>query len=382
MLPLLTFFTIATATAAETDYDSVARLAQETTSRLIEADTTSPPGSESRAVKIAAKRLDEAGIPYEVTDFAPGRQNIVARLKAAGSPAGRPIMMLAHTDVVTAQGQPWTTNPHHLTSQGKYLVGRGVSDDLGMAATELEVFILLKKRNFAQTRRHPGSTGDEESDGSGIRYLIQHKPESVDAAIVFNEGGSPILSDDGKVRYVGYSAAEKTYQDFELITHAPPGHSSVPLKNNSIYRLAHALTRLEASTQPARLIPVTRAYFSGRAAIEHPPLSDAMLALARSPEGKLPEKALKLIEEDPQLAANLRTTCVATTLAGGTRVNALPAQATANVNCRILPDETVEQTQSRRARSRTRKLSSGFPRTPATPPRLPSTGKGRGLSKK
>jgi acetylornithine deacetylase/succinyl-diaminopimelate desuccinylase-like protein len=349
MIFLLLFGLIQPALATlSPDYDSAAHAARETLAKLVAADTTNPPGNEARAVEIAAATLDEAGIPYEVTEFAPGRKNIVARLKATGNPEGKPILLLAHTDVVTAAGQPWATDPHQMVEKGVYLLGRGVSDDLGMATVNLEVFLLLKKSGTPLRRDVIlALEGDEESDGSGIRYLVKHKPESVDAAVCFNEGGGFTLDAQGKVKFLAYSAAEKIYQDFELVTHAPPGHSSVPLKDNSIYRLAHALTALEAHPDSPHLIPVTRAYFAERAKLEKPPLADAMRELAQSKGSRLPARALKVIEADPQLSANLRTTCVATTLAGGTRVNALPAQAVANVNCRILPGETVEQTQTR-----------------------------------
>lgn len=351
LIGALALSTALPARSAEThapDYDALSKSSIETVTRFIEADTTNPPGNESRVVKLVAKRLDEAGIPYEITEFAPGRENIVARLKATGTPVGKPLMLLAHTDVVTAAGQSWTSDPHKVTSKDGFLVARGIADDLGMAAVNLEVFILLKKSGVPLKRDVIlALTGDEESDGHGIQYLLKNKPESIDAGIAFNEGGNPVLGKDGKLEYLEFSAAEKTYQDFELITHGTTGHSSIPRKDNAIYRLAHALTRLEASPEAPHLIPVTRAYFAAKASLEKPPISDAMRALAHSKNGKLPPKALQVLESDPLIAAALRTTCVATLLKAGTRVNALPADATANVNCRILPDETAAATRAR-----------------------------------
>ena len=146
--------------------------------------------------------------------------------------------------------------------------------------------------------------------------------------------------------YVNLQVAEKIYQDFTLRTKGQTGHSSAPLKDNSIYRLAAALDRLAKFEAPARLIPVTRAYFTQRAEIESAELKQAMLTLVRA-KGPLPKKALATVSLNPVRGAYLRTTCVATMLAAGTKVNALPPEATANVNCRILPDETVAQTQAR-----------------------------------
>jgi acetylornithine deacetylase/succinyl-diaminopimelate desuccinylase-like protein len=339
------------AQSAETgpDYDAMAKSAVAMVGRMIEADTTSPPGNEARVARLVAKRLEEAGIPYEITEFAPGRENIVARLKASGTPTGKPLLLLSHEDVVTAAGQNWSTDPHKLTPKDGALVGRGVSDDLGMGAVDLEVFLQLKKSGAALKRDVIlALTGDEEYDALGIRYLLEHKKDSIDAGIALNEGGGILLDPSGKPEEIDLSAAEKTYQDFELTAAGATGHSSVPLKDNAIYRLARALGRLETNPEGPRLLPVTRAYFAARAAVEKPPLSDAMKELGRTRAGaRLPAKALKVIEADPSLAALLRTTCVATLIKGGTRVNALPADASANVNCRILPDESPRQILAR-----------------------------------
>jgi acetylornithine deacetylase/succinyl-diaminopimelate desuccinylase-like protein len=306
---------------------------------LVAADTTSPPGNEARAVAILAPRLASAGIPYEVTEFAPGRQNVVARL--TGSGAEKPLLLLAHLDVVGTQDQPWTTPPHEVTERDGFLVGRGTSDDLGMAVIELETVLMLKRAGV-KLRRDVilALTGDEESSGGGIRWLLEHAPGSLDAVTALNEGGGVRLAEDGTVSFVGFQAAEKTYQDFALEAHGPTGHSSVPRPDNPIYRLAHALDRLGGHRFPVRLLPVTRAYFAARAAVEEPRLAAALRAAAAA-KGPVPGWALLQIEANPTLGATLRTTCVATTLTGGTRVNALPASARANVNCRILPDESI-----------------------------------------
>lgn len=333
---------------AASDYDVMAQSARDTVTRFIEADTTSPPGNEARVARLVAKRLDQAGIPYEITEFAPGRENIVARLKATGSASAKPLLLLSHEDVVTAAGQAWTSEPHKVAVRDGFMVARGVGDDLGMGAIDLEVFVQLKKSG-APLKRDVilALTGDEESDALGIRYLLKNKPESIAAGVTLNEGGGLVLGKDGKIEALNLSAAEKTYQDFSVIAHGTTGHSSVPVQDNAIYRLARALTRLEASPRPPKLIPLTRAYFAARAEIEKPPLSDAMRELARlTKRGKIDAHALKIVEADPQNAALLRTTCVATLLKAGTRVNALPADAMANVNCRILPDETVAGTQA------------------------------------
>jgi acetylornithine deacetylase/succinyl-diaminopimelate desuccinylase-like protein len=321
------------------DYDTATAAARALLTKLVAADTSNPPGNEERAVTIGAARLREAGIEAETTEFAPGRQNLVARLRGNGS--GRPILLLAHTDVVGTAGQEWTSDPHVVTPAGGFLVGRGVSDDLGMAALALEVLVRLKQAGIPLERDVILAwTGDEESGGAGVRWLLANRRAAIDAELALNEGGDLVLGDDGKLEFVSLQTAEKVYQDFAIVAHGPTGHSSVPLAENAIYRLAGALDRLGRQRFPARVLPVTRAYFAARAAVEAPKLAAAMRAIAGAKQ-RPPADAVKVLDADPALAASLRTTCVATLLNGGTRQNALPAEATANVNCRILPDESV-----------------------------------------
>ncbi|HZR80757.1 MAG TPA: M20/M25/M40 family metallo-hydrolase [Candidatus Binatia bacterium] len=331
------------AMTAAPDFDAAARAVRATLADLVAADTSNPPGNESRAARIAAKRLEKAGIPFEIDAFAPGRENLVARLRGDGT--RRPLLLLAHTDVVGAEGQSWTSDPHRMVERDGFLVGRGVLDDLGMAAVALEVVILLHAQRAPLARDVVLAwTGDEESGGLGIRWQLEHRPETIDAEIALNEGGAPILDEAGRVKLVEMQAAEKLYQDYTIRARGPTGHSSVPVPGNAIYRLARALDRLAQHQFPARLLPVTRAWLSARAPLEPPERAQAMSALAETKD-QLPPDALRVVEADPTLAATLRTTCVATMLGGGTRVNALPAEATANVNCRILPDETADDVQ-------------------------------------
>jgi acetylornithine deacetylase/succinyl-diaminopimelate desuccinylase-like protein len=323
------------------DYDAVLKDFRQTVGKMIEANTTNPPGNESKAVAIAKARLDSAKVPYEITEFAPGRQNIVARFKGTGKK--KPILFLAHLDVVGAENQAWTVPSHKLTEKDGYLYGRGIIDDLGSAALLLETLIAVKKSGLVLNRDIIlALTGDEESGGAGIQYILKNRRDSVDAVMAINEGGEVELDEAGKVKMLNLQVAEKTYRDFELIAKGTTGHSSVPKADNAIYKLSKALSALEKSPRPAKLIPVTRAYYAERAKIEKEPLQSAMLSLAKS-KGALPRKALALIEKNPVDWANLRTTCVATMLSGGTRVNALPSEAKANVNCRILPDESTDE---------------------------------------
>jgi acetylornithine deacetylase/succinyl-diaminopimelate desuccinylase-like protein len=326
--------------ARAVDFDGAADSARGLLGELVAADTSNPPGNEARAVAIGAARLDAAGIAHRITQFAPGRENLVARLRGDGS--APPLLLLAHVDVVGAEGQAWSTDPHRMVAADGYLTGRGVADDLGMAAVVLVVLELLKREGVLLARDVIVAwTGDEESGGGGIRWLLEHEPQQIEAAIVINEGGGIRLGEDGTPSRIELQTAEKIYQDFKLVARGTTGHSSVPLPDNAIQQLARRLTRLGDHRFPPRLLPVTRAYFSARAPLESGERRRAMEALVEA-RGAPPAEALAVLDADPLLAASLRTTCVATMLSGGTRVNALPAEARANINCRILPDRSAE----------------------------------------
>ncbi len=330
------------------DFAAASRSTRKLLDALVAADTRNPPGNEARAVAIGAQRLEKAGIPFEITEFAPGRQNLVARLRGDGS--AEPVLLLAHIDVVGAQGQGWSVPPHQVTETGGYLYGRGVVDDLGMAAVELEVLLLLQKARIPLARDVILAwTGDEESGGAGLEWLLENDPDSVRAGVALNEGGGLVLDDDGRPARLELQTAEKTYQDFTLTTYGPTGHSSVPLGDNAIYRISRALTRVGRHRFPARVLPVTRANFAARARLEKGPLAEAMGALAAAGK-ELPYDALTAADRDPLLSANLRTTCVATEIRGGTRANALPAEVSATLNCRLLPGETAAEIENQLVR--------------------------------
>ena len=179
-----------------------------------------------------------------------------------------------------------------------------------------------------------------------MRSILEDRPQLINAEYAINEGGGLVLDNNGKMQYLGLQAAEKIYHDFSITAKGPTGHSSIPKDGNAIDRLARALVKVASAQEPPRLIPITRAFFEASAALEEPSLADAMRKLART-KGSLPKNALAIVAKKPELIAMLRTTCIPTLIEGGTRANALPAKATANVNCRILPDSTPDQARAR-----------------------------------
>jgi acetylornithine deacetylase/succinyl-diaminopimelate desuccinylase-like protein len=317
---------------------------------LVAIDTTNPPGQEEKAARAVAAHLDAAGVKYELVPFAPGRTSLVARLRGDGKK--RPLILMAHLDVVGAANQPWTTPPFTLTEKDGWLYGRGVSDDKGWAALATTVFLELAK---TRTRLHRDLilvlTGDEESGGAGIRQLLEKRKDLIgDAELALNEGGSLKLDATGKVVAIGFQASEKVYQDFEVIARGRGGHSAVPNDENPIYRLARGLARLESFRFPPRLTPAVREMLRAAAQTQPEPRATALRKVAESdPKSPPPADALATLDAYPLTRAMTRTSCVATLVQGGTRENALPVEAKANVNCRILPVDPVADVEKQLA---------------------------------
>lgn len=335
----------ARAALLEPEYESMGKNFRKTLSDLVKAKTVNPPGNEKKAVEILGARLKKEGIPFKTMDFGKNRSNLVARLKGSGEK--KPLLLLAHTDVVGVDNQVWNSPPHTMTEKDGFLYGRGVQDDLGMAVANLEVFIALKKLKIPLKRDVIlAFTGDEESGGTGIKALIEKHPDWIgDAEVGLNEGGSPVTDDEQKVIFFNMATAEKTYQDFLLTTKGSTGHSSLPHGDNAIAVLAQALEKLTAHKPEQRLLPVTREYFLKRSEIETGDLAKAMKDVAKS-STRFSSSSIKQLEKH-HLQNYLITTCIPTMISGGTRVNALPGQATANINCRILPDETIDAVKKR-----------------------------------
>ena len=344
-LTLLMLFNVQTF-AAPPRYEATTQSFRQTLEALVQAKMVNPPGDEKKAVAIIGARLKKENIPFQSMDFGPNRSNLVARLKGNGEK--RPLLLLAHLDVVGVDHQTWTFPPHELTEKEGFLYGRGVQDDLGMAVANLEIFIALKKLNVPLKRDVIlAFTGDEESGGAGIKALIEKHPDWIgDAEIGLNEGGSPITDDKEKVLFLSMASAEKTYQDFSLKVVGQTGHSSLPQGANAIGVLSQAVDRINKHKPQARLLPVTRSYFQERAKIEAPEIAK-LIRQVLAAKGKIPEKVVDALMSHPTLGSQLITTCIPTMLHGGSRVNALPPEATANINCRILPDETIASVKKR-----------------------------------
>jgi acetylornithine deacetylase/succinyl-diaminopimelate desuccinylase-like protein len=324
----------AAAGSPDVDWKSWAEETRKLLKEIVAIDTTNPPGQESTACERLRQVLATDGIEGQVLASAPGRGNLVARLKGTGGKGA--MLWLAHLDVVGVKGQPWKVEPFLGVEKDGYLYGRGVIDDKGMAVLGVQLVRLLKRTGARLSRDIVlALTADEESSGGyGLGWLLSKHRGLLEAAFAVNEGGNVVL-EEGAVRFVEVQTGEKIYVDLKLSATGPSGHSSMPERENAIYRLSRALARLAQVRLPFELTETTRAYFEGMARAGGPEapamrrLLSGRAAAARSAADELSSK--------PHLNALLRTTFVATMLDAGTRVNVLPSLATANVNCRVMP---------------------------------------------
>ena len=313
--------------------------AREIFKELIEINTTDTPnGNVTRAAEAMAARLKAAGFAdadMQVVGPDPRKGNLVARLRGTG--AKRPLLLLAHLDVVEAKREDWSFDPFTFREQDGYFYGRGTSDDKSMAAHFVANLIRLKAEGFKPERDLIlALTADEEGGNfNGVDWLIKNHRNLIDAEFSINEGGGGNMR-GGKYLTNEIQASEKVFQDFRLEATNSGGHSSLPVKDNAIYHLADGLARLAKFDFPVELNEVTRGYFERSATVQtDPKMAADMRAVAKTPPDLA--AAARLSASLPYYNAQMRTTCVATRLAGGHANNALPQMASANVNCRILP---------------------------------------------
>jgi len=307
--------------------------------QLININTTGSSGSTTVASNAMAKRLLDAGFPPgDVQVIGPAdskNHNLVARFRGTGTQ--KPILLLAHIDVV---------DPFTLLERDGFFYGRGTLDVKDGAAILVATLARLKQEGYRPNRDLilALTTGEEGgSDYNGVQWLLANHRDLIDAAYVINmDAGDPVIL-NGKRAFRSVQAAEKVYVTFKLEVHNPGGHSSLPTKDNAIYRLAAALGRLSAYDFPSQLNEITRASFAKWSPLQQGQIATDMAAVSRP----TPDTAAirRLSDASPLYNAQFRTTCVATQLAGGHAENALPQSASATVNCRMLPGTPQDDVQ-------------------------------------
>jgi acetylornithine deacetylase/succinyl-diaminopimelate desuccinylase-like protein len=318
---------------------------------LVEINTTNSIGDSVRAADAMAARLKAAGLPaddVQVISSGPRKGNLVARLRGTG--ARKPILLIAHLDVVEAKREDWAFDPFTLQEIDGHFRGRGSIDDKAMASIFVANLIEYVHEGFKPDRDIIlALTADEELSDSphdGAHYLLDHHRALIDAEFAINEGGGGALR-DGKPFRMNVQHAEKVYQTYVLEVTDPGGHSASGRRDNAIYRLADALHRLRQFDFPVGLNDVTRSFFQQMAAAEAPATADAIKALLA---GRTDDATLMPLTIRPEYNAVMRTTCVPTLLEAGHAENALPQTARATINCRILPDQPVAEVERTLAR--------------------------------
>jgi len=315
---------------------------------LVETNTELSNGSCTDLAAKVAGRLKAAGfadadvVPFSTPDH-PKEGGVTAILHGADPKAGA-VLLLGHLDVVEARREDWTRDPFTLIEENGYFYGRGAADMKSLDAIWIDTLIRLKQAKAPprRTLKLALTCGEETNEAfNGANWLAANKPELVRADFGLNEGGGGRLTADGKREVLSVQVGEKASQNFRLTVTNPGGHSSRPRPDNAIYQLADALEKIRAYAFPAKISDTTRVGFDLRAQ-RGDAVASALKTLLANPDDA---EAAKVASTDVNVNSILHTNCVATMLDAGHAMNALPQRATAIVNCRIFPGETVEGTR-------------------------------------
>ena len=357
--------------AAEPVPPDIQQLTRAVYKELVEINTTESSGDTFAAAKAMGARLISAGFPkadVQALQSAPRRGNLVARLRGTGK--RKPLLLVAHLDVVEAKREDWTSDPFKLVEKDGYFYGRGTGDDKYMAAAWVVNMMRWKKEGYKPDRdvilvlETDEELGDRNS--LGMRWLIKNHRDLIDAEYALNEGAGVGVK-EGKPFANSIQTAEKLVQGFWIEARNPGGHSSQPRKDNAIYELVDGLGRLEKYDFPVKLNDTTRGFFEKMSAIEHGQLAADMKSLVSA---KPDQAAVARLSAMPPYNAQIRTTCVATRLDGGHADNALPQLARAMVNCRIVPGQTPDEVHKdiERVLADPKLVVTAIPRDPGSDP--------------
>ena len=317
---------------------------------MIRIETVNPPGNELAVARYLGGVFEAERIETHLFEPAPGRAALVARLPGDGT--RRPVVIMAHMDVVGVERGNWTVDPFGGETAGGYLYGRGAIDDKGMLAANLETMLLLKRHVIdagATLARDVifVANSDEEAGGEfGMGWLVDNHRELIDAEFVLNEGGRTRIV-RGKPLYVAVQNTEKVPHSVTVTARGPGGHAAVPLAGNAVYRLGRALAAIGNYQEPVRLTPSTREFFRQLAmvwpdAAEHRAMEDVA-----SRDRRRVLRGARVLAATPVFNAVLRTGISATVVGGGIRSNVIPTEATALLNIRTLPGQSIDGVAAR-----------------------------------
>jgi acetylornithine deacetylase/succinyl-diaminopimelate desuccinylase-like protein len=321
---------------------AVNQLAHDIFKQLVEINTTDSVGNVTTAAEAMAKRLLLAGFADKdiiVSGPTDKKKNVVVRFRGTGK--RKPILFIGHLDVVEARREDWTTDPFQFVEKEGFFYGRGTNDMKAGDALLTTTFIRLKKEGYVPDRDLIlAMTADEEGGNfNGVEWLLKEHRDWVDAEYCINLDGGEFEKQNGKRLLAAMQGSEKVYADFQFESLNPGGHSSEPVRDNAIYHLSGALTRLRDYDFPVKVNEITQNYFARTAEISPGDSAADLKAVAKDPPD---QAAAARLSREPYYNTLLRSTCVATMLSGGHAPNALPQTARANVNCRIFPGEDPE----------------------------------------
>ena len=306
---------------------------------LIQINTSSPPGNETAAVDYLKKVLETEGIPVKTFALQPARANLIARIKGNGKK--RPILLMAHTDVVPVQREKWQMDPFGAVLKDGYVWGRGSNDDKDKLAANLMVMLLAKRMGATLDRDliFLAEAGEEaDPTGVGISFMVNQHFDELNAEFALTEGGRATL-ENGRVTVVSIQTTEKVPRRARLIANGTSGHGSVPRLDNPLIHLSAAVAKVGTWETPMRLNDTTRMYFEKLAVISSPERAARYNGLL-SPQSSS-EAQRYLAEHEPQRYSMLRTSVVPTILKAGIGVNVIPSEAEATLDIRALPDEDI-----------------------------------------
>jgi acetylornithine deacetylase/succinyl-diaminopimelate desuccinylase-like protein len=309
---------------------------------LLRFDTSdppmTPPGGEKPAADYIKQVLDKEGIPAEMFALEANRPNVVARLKGNGS--RRPLLLMAHTDVVNVDPKKWTHPPFGAARDGGYVYGRGAVDDKDNVTAVLMALLMLKRQNVPLDRDVIAlfESGEEGAVRFGIQYMVENHFSAIESEYCIAEGGG-VTRQSGQVKFASVQTLEKIPRAISLTAKGVAGHGSVPLESNSIVRLSDAVAKVGKWAPPIRPNETTAAYFKRLATISTPEEAQRYRDVL-SPDPKLASAADAYFRaNEPRHASMLRTSASPNIFTAGYRVNVIPSEATATVDVRMLPDE-------------------------------------------
>ena len=330
------FAASAFAQSAQPDWNAARQEMLKFTEDLIRIDTSNPPGNEVKAAQYIKAVLDREGIQSHIYESAPGRGNLVARLKGNGKK--KPILIMGHLDVVGVERDKWTMDAFNPVVKDGFLYGRGSADDKDIVAAVLETLLQLKRQNVPLERDVilVNEAGEEGTSQYGIDYLVKEHWDEIAAEFAYTEGpNAPIVG--GKLQWIGVGTSEKVPRGVKVTAKGTSGHASIPKLDDPVTHLSAAIAKIGNWRTTMRLNDTTRAFFNGLAKISAPEWAQVYTHLQD------PKSQERLLAEHPDYYAMIHTTTVPTIINGGFRENVIPGNAEAVVDIRALPEENVEQ---------------------------------------